>query len=151
MMMVDRNNNLPDQINQNLANQVVEVQPEATSTPKVHTVKPMLRSCKAKIIKQRCVFREWGRGEGDFFFGLAIYLASILYKDLTVYNSRQPKQEAFWRDGSTTKLPTTYMIIVNWWQHHQTKLPMARIFYKYMQTLLQIYDLNAVNVVIKIG
>ena len=30
-----RNNNLPDQINQNLAQQVVEVQPEATSTPKV--------------------------------------------------------------------------------------------------------------------
>jgi hypothetical protein len=75
-------------------------------------------------MKQRCVIREWGRGKGDFFFGLAIYGANILCTDLTVYNSRHPKQEAFWRDSS----PTTYIIIVSWWQHHQTKLPMSRMF-----------------------
>jgi hypothetical protein len=88
-----------------------------------------------KIIKQRCCIREWSSGEGNFFFGLAIYRANILYRDLTVYNSRHPKQDAFWRDSS----PTTYIIILSWWQHHQAKLPMGRMFtntcslsYKYM-------------------
>jgi hypothetical protein len=36
MMVMCRNNNVPDLIDQNLAQAVVEVQPEATSTPKVH-------------------------------------------------------------------------------------------------------------------
>jgi hypothetical protein len=48
-----------------------------------------------KIIKQRCFIREWGRGEGDILFGLAIDRANILYRDLTVYNSKHPKQETF--------------------------------------------------------
>jgi hypothetical protein len=64
------------------------------------------------------------RGEGDIFFGLAIYQANILCRELTVYNSKHPKQEAFWRN----RRPKTYTIIVSWWQHHQTKLPMARMF-----------------------
>jgi hypothetical protein len=66
-----------------------------------------------KIIKQICFIWEWGRGEGDFFFGLAIYWANIFYRDLTVYNRRHRKQEALWRESS----PTTY-IIVSCWQHH---------------------------------
>jgi hypothetical protein len=74
------------------------------------------------IIKQRCFLREWGRGEEDFFFGLAINRANILYRDLTGYISRHPKKEAFWRDSS----PTTYKIILNCWQHHQTRLPMVK-------------------------
>jgi hypothetical protein len=74
------------------------------------------------------------------------YRANILYRDLT-YNSRHSKQEAFWRDSS----PTTYITIVSWWQHHQTKVPMARMLTNTFQSLLQIYDLNAVNVVIKNG
>jgi hypothetical protein len=79
---------------------------------------------KIKDYKAKMFHPRMGRGEGDFFFGLAIYRANILYIDLPVYNSRHPKQEAFWRDSS----PTTYIIIVSWWQHHQTKLPMARMF-----------------------
>jgi hypothetical protein len=76
-------------------------------------------------IKQRCFIREWGRGERHFFYGLAIdYRANILYRDLTVFTSRLPKQEAFWRDTS----PTTYVIIGSLWRHHQTKLPLARMF-----------------------
>jgi hypothetical protein len=72
-----------------------------------------------KIIKQRCFIWEWGRGEGDFFFGLAIYWANILYRDLIVYNSRHLKQEAFCPDSC----PKTYIIIVSWWQHDQTSCP----------------------------
>jgi hypothetical protein len=49
---------------------------------------------------------------------LLFYIEILLY----VYNSRHPKQEAFWRDSS----PSTY--IVRWWQHHQTKLVMSRMF-----------------------
>jgi hypothetical protein len=49
--------------------------------------------------------------------------SNILYRDLTVYNSGHPKQEAFWRDSS----PTTYIIIVSWWQLYQTNLPMVRM------------------------
>jgi hypothetical protein len=56
-------------------------------------------------IKQRCFIPEWGRGEGDFFFGLAFYRAHILYRDVT-----------------------TFIIIVSWWQHHQTRLPMTNMF-----------------------
>jgi hypothetical protein len=66
---------------------------------------------------------------------------------LTYLTADNPKQEAFWRDSS----PTIYIIIGSWWQHHQTKLPMARMFTKYMLSLLQNYDLNAINVVIQTG
>jgi hypothetical protein len=38
MMVLCRNNNVPDLIDQNLTQAVVEVQPEATSTPKVHNI-----------------------------------------------------------------------------------------------------------------
>jgi hypothetical protein len=54
---------------------------------------------QAKIIKQRYFICEWGRGEGDFFFGLAMYRANILHRKVIVYNSKHLKQqEAFWRD-----------------------------------------------------
>jgi hypothetical protein len=39
---------------------------------------------------------------------LAIYRANILCRDLTVYNSRHPKQEAFWRNSSPTTYTGTY-------------------------------------------
>jgi hypothetical protein len=73
-----------------------------------------------KIIKQRCYIREWGRGEGDFFFGLAIYRANNIYRDITVYSSRHPKQEAFWHYSR----PTTIQLL---WAGGSTitKLPMA--------------------------
>jgi hypothetical protein len=77
-----------------------------------------------KDYKVKMFHPRMGWGEGDFLFGLATYRANTLYRDLTVNNSRHPKQEAFWRNSS----PTTYIIIVSRWQHHQTKLPMARMF-----------------------
>jgi hypothetical protein len=53
--------------------------------------------------------RKWGRGEGEYFFGLAIYRANILYSDITEFDSRHPKQGAFWRGSSST----TYIIILS--------------------------------------
>jgi hypothetical protein len=34
----------------------------------------------------------------------------------------------------------TYIIKVRWWQHHQTKLPMARISANLCSLFLQIYN-----------
>jgi hypothetical protein len=100
-----------------------------------------------KIIKQRCFIQDCSRGKGGFFFGLAIYRANILYRDLTVYNSRHPKQKAFWRDRS----PTTYIIIVSGGSTIRPSCPWLGCLLIYVQSLLQFYDLNVLNVVIKTG
>jgi hypothetical protein len=68
----------------------VHFQPLCTTDVFIHycrsmmTPLPILSSLLPKIIKQRCFIREWGRGEGDIFFGLAINLANILYRDRNV-------------------------------------------------------------------
>jgi hypothetical protein len=41
--------------------------------------KPQRRQPKPKMIKQRCFNRKWGRGEGDFRHGLAIYRDYMYY------------------------------------------------------------------------
>jgi hypothetical protein len=39
------------------------------------------RWVNAKIIKQRCFNRKWGRSEGDFWYGLAISKTNIVGKN----------------------------------------------------------------------
>ena len=68
MMVMCRNNNVPDLIDQNLAQAVVEVQPEATSTPKVHehhgpnnckdtksSISAFLKNLPVKVLGGRCL------------------------------------------------------------------------------------------------
>jgi hypothetical protein len=81
----------------------------------------------SKDYKVKMFQLRMGYGRGRFvtgiWFGYPIELTFYLEILLYTYNSRHPKQEVIWRDSS----PTTNIIIVSWWQHHQTKLHMARM------------------------
>jgi hypothetical protein len=99
-------------------------------------ISPMLKLCIALVESKKTysvpVYKDYkgnmfhprmGRGEGEFFFGLAIEL--IFYIEILLYITADIQSKRPRRDSS----PTTYIIIVSWWQHHhQTKLHMARMF-----------------------
>jgi hypothetical protein len=63
----------------------------------------------------------------------------FLPREFTAYSSCSPWKEAFCSDSSP-------IINVTWWQHHRTKLPMAKIsvntyspFFRYMISLPEIW------------
>jgi hypothetical protein len=75
---------------------------------------------KVKMFHQRM---GWGRGRFFLWFGypieLIFYIEALLYITADIQSKRP--------FGAIVALPTTYIIIVSCWQHHQTKLPMAML------------------------